>query len=883
MAKSLLLLTTLLFATIVVGQVKTFQGAFDSIDFSLSKKDYESALSKIDSLLDALDPQQDELPFLKATNKLIEVQIELGTYTEAVKAGDELLANHRNVLRIDKKEAIRFYALLGDAYKNTQSNVEKALVYLNQAHTAYIRLAQSDPELEIYILGTIGGCHYYLSQYEKAISFFEKSLELAGKTTDQIQVAANLRSLGNSYWGLEDYENAARNYDRSLAILYKTQPIDSSSIGSVLHAKGYIHMNQERYETACQVFIEASQILSRKNPKVSSPVAWVYGDVGRSYLYLKEYDSALFWIQKALNANVFEYHHEDIYQNSPLTGINDDFQHFMLLKLKGQSFSGRYIASDNEKDLEGMITSFLLADEQVDEIRKSIPKPEDQATISYYSNELYSNAIDALTEVFQVNPLPKFTELAHYFIEKKKITQVHLKFLEESAKASNLLPHDILRQDQEILDHISSLKTKGRSLMMNNGDSIAQVKQELFEAQETYERFINQVKAKYPSYHASRFDLSVISPERLQQVLSENHPERALITYYNFENKLRTSFVTKDTLVVMVQTHEMDLSELAETLRSELIDPEKSEIASDSLVTLLLGNFTELLKGIKQITFIQDPALQLIPMEVLNYHDAYLFEHFDISYHFSATLFASKTASSQTYHYAGFAPSFDPADLQSLPGAELEVRAIRKVFDGTTHVGSGATEKSFKNLSQSGLIHLATHAIVDEHSPESSYLQFSMDDTQEDGKLHFFEIYNLELQAQLVTLSACNGGYGKVQNGEGVMSLSRAFAYAGVPSTAVSLWPASDKSTPKLMGYFYQNLKEGQNKSLALNNARKQYLKQARGKARDPYYWGGFVLIGDISPLEQNSGKGHWWILLAFIAIATLLFMRGKLSRKSDI
>ena len=101
--------------------------------------------------------------------------------------------------------------------------------------------------------------------------------------------------------------------------------------------------------------------------------------------------------------------------------------------------------------------------------------------------------------------------------------------------------------------------------------------------------------------------------------------------------------------------------------------------------------------------------------------------------------------------------------------------------------------------------------------------------------------------------------------------------YAGTPSTVVSLWPASDKSTPELMKYFYQNLKEGQAKDIALNNARKQYLENATGKARHPFYWGGFVLIGDNDPLQTRS-LTYLWIIAGMLGIGVIFILSRRRS-----
>ena len=223
------------------------------------------------------------------------------------------------------------------------------------------------------------------------------------------------------------------------------------------------------------------------------------------------------------------------------------------------------------------------------------------------------------------------------------------------------------------------------------------------------------------------------------------------------------------------------------------------------------------------------------------------------------------------------------SELSKLPGALNEVNALSDILDNQAFINQEATETNFrKNAQDYGMIHLATHAIVDENSAESARLVFNLEaDSTNDGYLYPHEIYNLELNAQLVTLSACNTGFGKIKKGEGVMSLSRAFAYAGVPATVVSLWPASDKSTPELMKYFYQNLTDGQAKDIALNNARKQYLSTATGKARHPFYWGGFVLIGDNTPIKKGVNMLLWFVpmIIGVFAMFALFAFRGKRGR----
>ena len=125
------------------------------------------------------------------------------------------------------------------------------------------------------------------------------------------------------------------------------------------------------------------------------------------------------------------------------------------------------------------------------------------------------------------------------------------------------------------------------------------------------------------------------------------------------------------------------------------------------------------------------------------------------------------------------------------------------------------------------------------------------DDPAEDGFLHTYEVFNLKLNADLVTLSACETGLGKLSRGEGLIGLTRAFMYAGAPSVLVSLWSVSE-STAEVMKYFYQNLNTGKTKTEALRQAKLKLIKSEsefkdgqRFSFANPFLWAPFVLMGE--------------------------------------
>ena len=118
-------------------------------------------------------------------------------------------------------------------------------------------------------------------------------------------------------------------------------------------------------------------------------------------------------------------------------------------------------------------------------------------------------------------------------------------------------------------------------------------------------------------------------------------------------------------------------------------------------------------------------------------------------------------------------------------------------------------------------------------------------------KFYAKDIYNLSLNADLVTLSACETGIGELKRGEGIISLARAFAYAGAKSIVTTLWSVNDVRTSELMEHFYKNLYKGMDKDAALWQAKKDFLKAHKGMSAHPYYWAGFIPIGDMSPIRN--------------------------------
>jgi CHAT domain-containing protein/Tfp pilus assembly protein PilF len=190
--------------------------------------------------------------------------------------------------------------------------------------------------------------------------------------------------------------------------------------------------------------------------------------------------------------------------------------------------------------------------------------------------------------------------------------------------------------------------------------------------------------------------------------------------------------------------------------------------------------------------------------------------------------------------------------LSRLPSTRNEAEAILALMPPEMRLkamdfDASLTTVNNANLSQYRVLHFATHGLLDSEHPELSALVLSLVDEKgrdQNGFLRLSDIYNLDLSAQLVVLSACNTGLGKEVRGEGLVGIVRGFMYAGAPRVIASLWKVEDEATAELMKHFYQHLFEkGEPAAAALRAAQKEISQMKRWKA--PYYWAPFVLQGE--------------------------------------
>ena len=350
-----------------------------------------------------------------------------------------------------------------------------------------------------------------------------------------------------------------------------------------------------------------------------------------------------------------------------------------------------------------------------------------------------------------------------------------------------------------ILERIEKLNPELASLVSINPLKAEEIQMLLEEDSALLEYFVSQV---------GRF-IFVVTKEKVKAVRITVDSKKIFENIQEFRDRA-VEGITLDRLLTKI--YEKPLSELYEIL----IKPIEKEIS-----------------GKKHLVIVPHGMLHYLPFQaLLSKEGKYLIESYTISYLPSASVLKYARWNNKGNRTDLFAVGNPFTELSPLPAAEMEVKEVSAIFKKKLVLtGRQATKPSVKSQgSKYDIVLLSTHGEMIDSDPLKSNLRFTPSGG-DDGKLTVSEIFNMEIKANLVTLSACEtalvkGEEGDFPKGDDLVGLSRAFIHAGAPSVVASLWKVSDDSTVKLMKVFYQNL-QSMSKAEALRKAQLDLMKSS--------------------------------------------------------
>lgn len=761
-------------------------------------------------------------------------------------------------------ESAQALSYLGSVYLNTgrytqaEEQVQMALsLRKNQLEESHELIAAAYNDL---------GLIYSQLNKDKALDHYEAALAMYKKLhgEEHAKIAIVNINMGIVYREVELYGDAVNNFETALKIWDKVYPQPHQAKAIALYNLGQTYLNMGDQKATMAFYEKALSMYESTYGKKHPEIANVLNAMGDLLLSQYSYDAALSSYQKALIANVPDFDNSNPSANPSLNNYYHGVRLLQSLLLKAQGFETRYLGKTLKfNDLDQALTVLQLCDTLIDKLRQESTNESDKILLGVVAHDVYAAGVRIAYEA-GLNALKKspYYKKAFYFAEKSKSAVLLEAIADSNAKSFAGIPAPLLNEEHDLRSAIALCAQK--LAQRPSADEEKQLRETAFGLNRSYNDFIRRLEKEYPEYFNLKYDQSLPSVMDLQAALDK---QTLLLSYFLDEKdqRLYVFQITPTRFSVDNIALPADFDKKITGLRNSLYynaAPVYKSVAYELYKILIPGNITS-----EKLVVLPTARLSIIPFEALLTKRAgdtqndfkalpYLVKETSVQYEFSASLLMqklkSKTSNAQPSILLCAPVSFpQESGLPELPGTEAEVNEIARLFKSKSLVNklycnTDASEKAFKSidLMQYTFLHFATHGVVDEEHPELSRIFLRSDTQAEDGNLFTGEIYNLQLDAQLVTLSACQTGLGKISKGEGVIGLSRALVYAGARNIVVSFWSVADESTSELMQEFYKRLLDKPSDAYAksLRHAKLQLIGSDNHSS--PYYWAPFILIG---------------------------------------
>jgi len=807
------------------------------------------------------------------------------------------------------------YSNMGNIFM-MQGDYERALDYFSNSLRLFNTSKSNDIIKKINILKNLANLYFYTTDYENSFKNIKECIELAQRIQG-IRIELPYKLLAKYYIKVGDVNKAKENYLLYLENLKSVYGETSPATASGLLSIGQFYLLIQDYYTSKQYLGKAHTIFLNSYGKNNPNTAQALTAFGDYYMQIKNYNLSVKYYSDALasfniNINTDDWLTMIEKQNSSSTLM-------ILNNLRKLGYALLKLSEIQKRPKETLKNALEVLEASIklgNRLQSGYLSEESKLFIASDLESTIAKTIFISISLFKLTNNQEYLSQAFYYTEKKKSTVLLSSLRDMEAKLFGNIPEKYINKEKKIEEEKSIYKELiFKEQQKENPDKkmILLWQDHIFELVREKEKLLKNYEKEYPAYFNSRFENEPITVKSLQSEMKRNE---CLINYFLNDTCMVSTCITKRKISYDLQILDSSFypnsewlikfltsSNLSKDLNYDFI---KFTTISKSLYTLLLIKHIEQIKS-KHLIIIPDNILAFIPFEIIiselpkskrpDYRKlSYLMKQNIIRYSYSATLAYTKFSSSKRTKnkVLAIAPSYENLSLLPeskamaireykdilipLPGVDKEVQMVGDFTKAKILKGANATEKNFKQLaSDYRILHLAMHTIIDNSNPLYSKLVFTFNnDTVEDGMLNTFELYNISLNSKLAVLSACNTGFGRIQKGEGVMSLARGFIYAGCPNIVMTLWALEDKAGLSIMTQFYKNLRKGISSDKALNKAKLNYLERADKLKAHPYFWSAYVLIGNNSAIYTRNNLIYILSGIVLLVLVILLFMRYK-------
>ena len=862
---------------------------------------------------------QNGLLLAESYQRLASIDLGMGNFDEAKKGYHQALSLKKSLTQMQDSVYFQELIYLGDAHFLTDRPDSAEWYYIQAQHiaTAYPEIYDIER-----LFNSFGAFFYQTGNYIQAINYYQKALSLLDKDNvdyDEALVSFTY-NIANAQLKMSRYMEAIHSYKKLLSYgifseyiylnlglaFIQTDQYDSAqhyldkTISSPnprvrlssTNALGHLKLRQGEPIAAAQHFqnaIDKNKSLYQHQNALLTKSFLGLGDV---LMEQENYQEAQLQYQRAIENNAL------IAQDSSRKITQEYFSQiispldlFSALKGKGEALRQYFLQDRNERSLRRALDAFQEAIKTAQYIQRTYDNDEAKLFLVQKVYPLYETAIATANHLFKLTDDLNFAHRAFEFSENSKAAVLSEVLDKLKIKATAQLSDSLIFEERRWKQKI----TKARLRMVESQDSSTTdvLRQQLIDYEIGLARTVKALE-RDEKYYQLKYQSDRVDISSLQQDLIDR--KDALLEYFMGTDSLYGFLVTQSSFEVKSFAINDELASAMEEVRTSVYNyrvGDKYNQAKNAYVLYqyLIQPFEAVLSGKKRLIIVPDGPLSYIPLEMLNNNpqtNHYLIYDYTFSYAYSASLL-NEAINQRRVEESGSILAMAPfagdeeGNIRSngfsmLFSSKEEVENI----GGSIYLEDKATKRLFLELAGSyGILHLATHASISSDDPLDSFIAFypDQDSTDVGYRLYTHELYNLELDSvKLVVLSACEAGNGKLVKGEGIISLARAFAYAGCPNIITTLWKALDKSTASIATGVHQYLKEGYTKDEALRQAKLDYLKaeSVHPLMKTPYHWANFIFIGDPDPIYDTYSPLWWWLLgvLAVVILVYLLFKK---------
>ncbi len=890
------------------------EATFESYLSTFSESDYGKSLKFYNVVIDLCKKEKiNSMLLADSYHKrgiLFHIQ---GEFTKALEEYHRAVLVKKEISQ-GAKDSIYFkeLVLIGNIHHLVE-NYDSAEFYYNEASDIERRFDKIYERKRLFnslgvFYSSLGNYYQALNHYNKAIKALEISDPdyLSDKLRFQNNIAFAQTKLGNHKEAITIYQQLLNDQNNALLLLYESiggaylqeGQYDSAEfflekslnqrdvLGQLntLNSLGALY-NQKQQTNLAQDYLKQSiktnhQNLLYKNRYLSD----AYRELARVVENRNKYDSALHYYQQALITNTFDFDSEDITQNpgekyQPISVLYQS----QILQDKGNAFVKYYGQNQDTTNLLHALNCFQEAIRVARYTQKTYDNEEAKLFFVNQVHSLYEDAIRTAYHLYQISGDNSYAELALQFSEKSKASVLTEILREVDIKTSGEVNDSLVSEEKLIKQQVTANRLK----LVESSDSAQneEYRQKINDLEIALARTIKQLQQD-EKYYQLKYQEDTIDLAAWQSQLLND--EDLLLEYFMGEEQLYVFAIEQNALAMHQVTLDTAFRDTWKNVQNHLFAYDYGDKFQNQwsvqLYKKLIEPVAESLAQKKRLIVIPAGELSYLPFEMLakdTQEDKFLLHDYTISYAFSGTLLYNahlrETAQAKNQEVLAMAPfagrnvgSVRDNSLSPLYFSRQEVASV----GGSLYLEEEATKQLFLEIAGSyNILHLATHASVNDENPLQSFIAFYPEDKQSivGHRLYTHELYNLRLDSvNLVVLSSCDAGNGRLVKGEGIISLARAFAYAGCPNIVTTLWKADDKAASDIASQMHYYLKKGYTKDEALRQAKLDYLRDPETKElRTPYYWANFVFIGDPAPIYRNY-SWVWWLVagLAVVLIA---------------